>query len=151
MSNTLRKLRIAFSAVCGIVCLLSIALWVRSNTTRDTGFWPGTSYGVQISSMLGRVVVIAGPPGPIGDGFIFYQAPAVHDATFFERDILGFYFERTPIRLRFDVPLWFIALISLAIATVPWLRANRRFSLRTLLAATTLIAVLLGAIVYAVR
>ena len=26
-----RKLRIAFSAVCGIVCLLLIALWVRNN------------------------------------------------------------------------------------------------------------------------
>jgi hypothetical protein len=30
MSRKLRYLRIAFSAVCGVLCLLLIALWVRS-------------------------------------------------------------------------------------------------------------------------
>jgi hypothetical protein len=30
-----RKLRIAFSAVCGIACVLLIALWVRSYMWRD--------------------------------------------------------------------------------------------------------------------
>ena len=39
-------------------------------------------------------------------------------------------------------PLWFIAATSAAFATVPWL--PRRFSLRTLLIATTLLAVVLG-------
>jgi hypothetical protein len=119
-------------------------LWVRSYATRDTGFWPGTSYGVQISSLVGRVVLIVGPPGPVGAGFKFYQALAKYEATFFENSILGFYFERTPLRLRLDVPLWFIVLISMAVATAPWLRVGWRFSLRTLLIATTLIAVGLG-------
>jgi hypothetical protein len=35
MSNMPRNLRIAYSAVCGIVCLLLIALWVRSYRYRD--------------------------------------------------------------------------------------------------------------------
>ena len=30
MSSKLHKLRITFSAVCGIVCLLLIVLWVRN-------------------------------------------------------------------------------------------------------------------------
>src|SRR5688572_16156142 len=30
MSNTLRKLRITFSVLCGIVCLMLIVLWLRS-------------------------------------------------------------------------------------------------------------------------
>ena len=33
-----RKLRIAWSAVCGIVCLLLIVLWVRSYWWRDYAY-----------------------------------------------------------------------------------------------------------------
>ena len=38
-----------------------------------------------------------------------------------------------------------------ALAAAPWIRWSRRFSLRTLLIATTLVAVVLGLIVYAAR
>jgi hypothetical protein len=43
------------------------------------------------------------------------------------------------------VPAWFVTLLSLASTVAPWL--TLRFSVRTLLIATTLIAVLLGLIV----
>ena len=42
-----RKLRIAFSAVCGIICLLLIALWVRSYYTIDVV--SGSVFGIQSS------------------------------------------------------------------------------------------------------
>ena len=35
----LRLLRIAFSAVCGIVCLLLIVLWIRSYWWQDFYSW----------------------------------------------------------------------------------------------------------------
>ncbi len=49
--RTLRLLRIAFSAVCGIVCLLLIALSVRSY------WWFDYTPGGGISSAVGRVYV----------------------------------------------------------------------------------------------
>jgi hypothetical protein len=50
------------------------------------------------------------------------------------------------------VPHWFPVLISAALAAISWLPWwSRRFSLRTLLIATTLVAVGLGVVVYASR
>jgi hypothetical protein len=48
------------------------------------------------------------------------------------------------------VPYWAIVLPSAALASVPWIRWSKRFSLRTLLIATTLVAVVLGVVVWAV-
>jgi hypothetical protein len=45
-----------------------------------------------------------------------------------------------------SLPYWFVIAMSAALATVPWLRW--RFTLRTLLIATTLVAVMLGLIVW---
>jgi uncharacterized membrane protein YgaE (UPF0421/DUF939 family) len=46
---------------------------------------------------------------------------------------------------------WVAILLIAALATTSWFEWSPRFSLRTLLIATTLIALVLGAIVYAVR
>jgi hypothetical protein len=48
-----------------------------------------------------------------------------------------------------SVPDWFLVLVSATFAVAPWLRW--RFSLRTLLFATTLAALALGLIVWSVR
>jgi hypothetical protein len=48
-------------------------------------------------------------------------------------------------------PHWFLVIISVALTAVPWLRWKRRFSLRTLLVATTVVALALGLIIYATR
>jgi hypothetical protein len=47
------------------------------------------------------------------------------------------------------LPYWFGVLLSATFATLPWIPT--RFSLRTLLIATTLVAVVLGLIVFATR
>ena len=51
--------------------------------------------------------------------------------------------------LTLRVPHWFLVLAAIGMGALSWLRP--RFSLRTLLIATTLVAVVLGLIVYAVR
>jgi len=52
----------------------------------------------------------------------------------------------------FLLPHWFLIALSATFAAVPWIRQLKlRFSLRTLLVATTLIAVVLGLITYAAR
>jgi hypothetical protein len=54
---------------------------------------------------------------------------------------------RMPIGM--DIPMWFFVLVSGALAIAPWL--PWRFSLRTLLITMTLVAVVMGAIVYSMR
>ena len=49
------------------------------------------------------------------------------------------------------VPISFIALVVGTCAAIPWIGWSNRFSLRTLLIATTLVAVVLGAIVWLSR
>jgi hypothetical protein len=46
------------------------------------------------------------------------------------------------------VPDWFLIGVALALSAAPWIRWSNRFSLRTLLIATTLVAVALGLIVW---
>ena len=49
------------------------------------------------------------------------------------------------------VPTWIITLLFAAAVAIPWIHWQRRFSLRTLLAATTLLAVVLGLAVWAAK
>ena len=65
---------------------------------------------------------------------------------------LGFGMRWINSGLRLAIPHWFFLVVSFAFAIVPWVRQLKwRFSLRTLLIATTLVAVILGAIVYAAK
>jgi hypothetical protein len=48
------------------------------------------------------------------------------------------------------MPFWIPVLLMVTLAEIPWITV-RRFSLRTLLIATTLIAVVLGVIVWMTR
>ena len=62
---------------------------------------------------------------------------------------LGFYVELSRIRGVLSMPYWFLAALATSLSIFPWTNWSRRFSLRTLLIATTLVAVGLGLIVWA--
>jgi hypothetical protein len=68
------------------------------------------------------------------------------------RSRFGFRFVRTidsdPATV---IPFWTLVQLVLAAAVVCWIQPTRRFSLRTLLITTTLVAMLLGAMIYAVK
>ncbi len=58
--------------------------------------------------------------------------------------MLGFRLARSPANLQFTFPYWFAvfaAIILGALAARPWIRFSKRFSLRTLLLAMTLVAI----------
>jgi hypothetical protein len=143
-----RKLRIAFSATCGIICLLLIALWVRSYGTWDRCFRTGKNHGWQLNSMLGHVVLVVAEPPEEFIPFFFASLPT--EDRFkgtFDKYVFGFYFGGRP-SLELGFPFWFIVLIGVAITVAPWVHhLSWRFSLRTLLIAITLVAVGLGLIV----
>ena len=151
MPRYLRYLRIAFSAVCGIACALLVVLWVRSYSTLDNiaGHLPFNP-GVSSTSAYGRVALGSLNARPRWDW-------KYHNAVLDEQSYGGrpkeprrwFIFQRTPIMTSMGVPHGFLVFIATVFAIVPWI--PRRFSLRTLLIATTLIAVVLGLVVWSTR
>jgi hypothetical protein len=163
----LRKLQIAFSAVCGVLCLLLIALWVRSYwrqehvavqvsptmkawTTYRTGWvmlrytWtspesgtPPKKIGWEASSYIVAPQILAGKPNLAPPPGWSFK---VHNYP----NIKG---------LTVRTPFWFLTLASFLVTLLVAARRIRftRFSLRTLLIAAILVAVGLGLIVAASR
>ena len=62
---------------------------------------------------------------------------------------LGFAFHNSPAFLAASFPHWLLVSLIAVVATLPWLRW--RFSLRTLLVAITLVALVLGIIIATTR
>lgn len=143
MARTLRYLRIAFSVVCGILCLLLIALWVRSYW-----WWDNLNVGARhsIDSVGGQLMV---------EEEIAFSVPDWMASS--TAELLGSYIRWTTFvadgatsrGIGTAIPDWLLVFSTAVLAASPWL--PWRFSLRTLLIATTLVAVLLGTIVWMVR
>jgi len=150
-----RKLRIGWSAACAIIGTLLIALWVRSYDIRDSVWLPGSNYGLQINSLTGHFAVfIVTRASPTSQ---FTPAQRGHDriagkwGDLFDKNVLGFYFGRKGRESRVDVPHWFCVLVITIIGTAPWRFDGCRFSLRTLLIGMTVVAVVLGLVLWALR
>ena len=144
-----RKLRIAFSALCGIISLLLIALWVRSywHCDRFSMQWGNASHILGAVSTRGLLAIGEGDATtPLKERFAISSTSA--RATNLETNDIGFRGKRFGVGDWFlTMPYWFPVLLLVVSAALPW----NRFSLRTLLIAMTLVAALLGAIVWAVK
>jgi hypothetical protein len=147
-----RKLRIAFSVACGIACVLLIALWVRSYWWVDCMSAPyGFHQTLFFASYEGKTYThkYANPDSavwmPMGWTRQSIEIP-VH-----------LYADDPKPRFQFEagfghnVVVCPHGLLVGGCAVAAFVPLIRRFSLRTLLIATTLIAVVLGAIVYVTR
>jgi hypothetical protein len=134
-----RKLRIAWSVVCGIACVLLIVLWVRSYRVLDEAGGPiSTAYLISFLSTNGRleVAISAGSASEFASernwGFGSYPEPTTYT---YDRNY-GYML----------LPYWLAILSTIGLGVVPWYASH--FSLRTLLIATTLVAVVLGVVVW---
>jgi hypothetical protein len=142
-----RKLRIAWSLGWGVTCVLLVALWVRSYWRADdlARFQGGNMYLVE--SAHGSLGLLCSRSLGAPNMGAFVTAPL--DATWYRHSVFGW--DETYDPNMAYVPHWLLALLLLAPAGVPWMRGiPSRFSLRTLLIATTLVAVLLGLVVWLV-
>ena len=144
MKRSLRYPRIAFSATCGIACVLLVVLWVRSYWWADLIF-PSTSYRIVAKSEQGQISI-----GLTCDSWV---PPFTYGVCGLDSSVLSTHdqlwgVEVSPLigdrRLLF--PHWFAVMMLLVATTLPWLPS--RFSLRTLLIATALVSAVLGLIVY---
>ncbi len=145
----LKYLRIAVSALSLTACVLLIALWVRSYWWVDVfSVHISTRYHVTGVSFPGAVGIAIGESSSSPARTLlslptdsFLQTQDLSGRKYPSR-IWGMFYLDSSSPL---VPSWCLVLITAAIAVVPWIRNLRwRFSLRTLLIATTLIAVALG-------
>jgi hypothetical protein len=145
-----RKLRIAWSAGCGILCLLLMALWVRSYWRLEILEKRTGLQAVQISSVRGRIA-IAHLDARTTIGRAYLNVEAGDSADWRTGNVLGFAYYVDGLVTALIVPHWLPALLLAALAVIPWISRSWRFSLHTLLIATTLVAVALGWAVYIAR
>jgi hypothetical protein len=118
-----RKLRIAWSVGWGVLCLLLVVLWVRSYGQMDSiDSISATGQYSGLVSHHGRITFVKGYNG----------------ANAFREFI-------------FAVPHWFVSLVFFVVAALPCIPWSNRFSLRTLLIGMTVVAVVLGSVIWAVR
>jgi hypothetical protein len=150
-----RKLRIAISVLSGIAGVLFVALWVRSYSVNEVKAFTiaGTRFHAQ--SLLGRVMIgkasnAVSSRQPVTDG--------LRKSAHKRRHWLGFSHYRAPpagpkeYLINVRIPHWFLVMIFAVTAILPWTRLIRmHFSLRTLLIAVTIVAIVLGLIFAAKR
>jgi hypothetical protein len=142
-----RKLRIAFSAACGLAALLLIALWMRSYWRIDQVQRITPNSALRVYLFNGRLAVDWGFRTP-DQGWKWTLSALPETAPMAgPNSFLGFAFDHS----FFSVPLWFIALLATAFAACPWLPWSRNFSLRTLLIAMTVAALALGLAIWSAK
>jgi hypothetical protein len=144
-----RRLRIAFSVTCGIACVLLLGLWVRSYYTEDhASGYTSKTHGFRFYSSRGCLVYYATEipdaihncPWTINVGSRFWLDKGDPRLATFPR------ITHTKQTLNICLPYWvLVLLVATPVVALP--RVRWRFSLRTLLIAMTLVAVLLGMIV----
>jgi hypothetical protein len=155
MNQMFRNVRIAFSVVCGIVCLTLVVLWGRSYWRCDIIEGKGATSTYFIFGSARGIIGLGGSPDFLSGSKItqwgFDSYPPDYDEPLPEPQFLGFHFDQNQLGTELVVPFWFPVLVTAGMAVFPWIQNTKRYSLRTLLIATTLVAVLLGAIVYALK
>jgi hypothetical protein len=143
-----RKLRIAWSVAWGIVAVLLIALWVRSYWRFDVVYCPASrpmlansAFGVikldfENDAIMGWEPRLQWKSFPLDKSHVKRSWWWTSDGSI---TVVSF-------------PIWpaiLLSAFSIATSWTPWIRWPKRFSLRTLLIATALIAIGLGLIVWA--
>jgi hypothetical protein len=136
-SRILRLLRIAFSAVCGIACVLLMVLWVRSYFRLDSLLVRvSPTHVVDVGSINGGLL-LQFRENDFSRGWLRKSHPITGRGI--ARSPFRFGSEFRSIHSGIQIPHWSVVASAVLIAVAPWIR----FSLRTLLIATTLVAVVL--------
>ena len=155
--------RLATSAFFALVTVALCVLWVRSYFFGEIWEVRTTSDLYQVHSKVGRIAFWQQSPNPgphsqllldelsLGRSFSSFEVKNPSWERLGERGRLGFEFYGDRNARRIVVPFWFLVCVPIGLAIVPWSFGVRRFSLRTLLITTTMLAVTLGVAVWAAR
>jgi len=136
-----RKLRVAWSVVWGIACVLFVMWWVRSYWRLDviTRITASGSTTVRADSGLVTLTQM---------GSVRFFTDSATWAHVVDNASLGIQFwqfdwARNASIFLVRMPIWVPALVAAILARVPWIRWSKRFSLRALLIAMAIIALAL--------
>src|SRR6476661_8610341 len=136
-----RKLRIAWSVVWGLLAAMLCALWIRSYWQLDyINKCDRSSVTTTVGSQWGVIYIarfndtnIYGGSLPRSHGWEY----GTHESYVLDRAT----WIRNPNGFVVNLPQWSLITSLVLIALAPWTRQSRwRFSVRTLLIATTLVA-----------
>lgn len=147
-----RGTRIAVSVFFGLLTVVWSVLWAASYLGHASfmGRLPNGSFSTQ--SYLGSAVLYIGP-SLLPWRFGYYhpeETPEIH-TKYHTGAHFVFQLDMTSEVRRVRIPHWFAVIVCGILTVIPWLPSSSRFSLRSLLIATTLVAVVLGFIVYVLR
>ena len=161
MLRALRYLRIVWTVCCAVAWLVFAALWVRSYSWNDRLFHGGANTSaIFLESDLGELHFQesrSSTEGPDGWSHWKYQqdpstAKAVRDRPWVQGRFAWRVFGSIGQNVEITAPHWALVWAFAILATLPWgRRVALRFSLWTLMIATTLVAAACGFIVWAVR
>jgi hypothetical protein len=152
------KLRIAASLAFGLTAVVICVMWVRS-------YWWFEGYSIKQSTYhagiawCAGVLVIEGtnPANPNRNAGYFWSAFDDRGVRALKAELTyGFDLRRWNNSFVVAMPIWAVLIATLlcmaqSFAVKDWPCVPSRFSLRTLLMATTLLAVALGMVVWVVR
>jgi hypothetical protein len=149
----LHYLRIAVTAPCLTVCVLLIGLWVRSYgwTDQVVGIKPNSPVPIGIVSEEGELALVTSTYFSEVWDISTWEIRSEKDYRFLLDTFFGFAFFHEHRDIGLVIPHWFVALVFMALAAAPWIHRLKRFSLRTLLIATTLVAIVLAVVIYLAR
>jgi hypothetical protein len=145
------KLRIAWSLGCGILCLLLMVWWLRS-------YWECSLLHFSVPPDWGGHVLVVDGVVEVAKykvvGSVQWDVTNMYSEGRAEFNDPGYQYLGfnliiiSPRWYEIDFPLWFGILLVGCCGFSPWWPWPMTFSLRTLLVATTLVAVVLGLIVW---
>ena len=148
----IRGLRIAASTLVLVACIPFVAFWVRSYKTCDLiGRRPLSRQNVLLMSLNGRVHFfgqfdVSGRGGTKWVSFSGKHSTMVNGVFMSEKGS----FRVQPGTRYLVATHWLLVSLIAPLAIIPWISWSRRFSIRTLLIAATLIALVLGSLLAAV-
>lgn len=152
-----RRLRVAWTVFFGVLTVALSVLWVRSYWWSDAIFDHCTAISATFTSEAGECQFVVGGNRTTRRGIEVNQLQlrdkrGIRTLSFNSEwhGLIGFdayWHNSTEWGLFF--PHWILGAVTASIAAFPWLPF--RFSLRTMLIATTLIAVVLGLIMWSTK
>src|SRR3954467_10005590 len=106
-----RKLRIAWSVLCGLACILLIVMWMRSYYWNEMLVGPISASSIQVfGSTQGKVDAMYSPRPPKAGEAWHYQAEPIKNSEDLWGPSWDFYYHLLGFGFRTEGPIWLLAI-----------------------------------------
>jgi hypothetical protein len=145
-----RGVRIGTSVFFGLLTVVLVVLWVRSYWTGGYIYWNLWKHRSVLVGLSHGQIVIHTELFTMGQQRLRWISTGRASSSVFRwRPLPSLLGRRIWNGFQFVIPGWCVAVVTAAVAMTCWPWCCPRFSLRTMFIATTLLAVSLGAVLWA--